>query len=547
MNRRFLVCSARLAIASLALLGSWATLAGATRPNVVIVLVDDMGWSDIGCYGSEIPTPNIDALARDGLRFTQFYNTARCSPTRASLLTGLYPHQAGMGYLEGLVRAESLGTHGRLADRAVTVAEVLGDAGYFTAMAGKWHLGQNHRTPPWKRGFQRALNSPAGGIYFPDQKNNQGGKKLFLDGKPHAIDDPIFGKNWYSTQLFTDWSLRFVAEAREKKKPFFLYLAYCAPHFPLSAPAETIARFRGQYRSGWDKLREARHARQKEMGLVDPAWPLSPRPDDVRAWDSLSAKEQNRFDHMMAIYAAMIAEVDANVGRLVAALRALGDLDNTVILFLSDNGGNAESSPGGTTRGAPLGGPTSTVFLGMEWATLNNTPFRRYKHFTHEGGIATPLIVHWPAGIPAARRGRLVADPAHVVDVMPTLLELCGASYPEERAGHTILPEAGRSLAPAFAGAPIERPEPIFFAHEGNKGLRAGRWKVVQKHLGEWELYDLVADRTEQHDLATQRPQLVAEFANKWDAWAAGSFVDAWIGGPRTEWGKPVDANETGK
>lgn len=519
------------------------TVAGAevvARPNVVVVLVDDMGWSDIGCYGSEIPTPNLDALAQDGLRFTQFYNTSRCSPTRASLLTGVYPHQAGMGYLEGLVVPGSTGTTGRLANRVVTLAEVLGDAGYFTAMAGKWHLGQNKGTPPWKRGFQRSLNAAAGGIYFADQTGRQGGGKLFLNGEALELDDPRFGREWYSTTLFTDWSLKFIAEARAEKKPFFLYLPYCAPHFPLMAPAETIAKFRGKYRAGWDRLREERHARQKEMGLVDAAWPLAPRPAEVPAWDSLSPKQQDRADEMMAIYAAMMAEVDANLGRLVAELRAASELENTIIVFLSDNGGTAESGPGGTTRGSPLGGPDSTVFLGMEWATLNNTPFRSYKHFTHEGGIATPLIVHWPAGIPAARRGALVHEPGHVVDVLPTVLAITGASYPRERNSHALLPVAGRSLLPAFVGEPIGRGEPIFFAHEGNKGVREGRWKLVQKHLGPWELYDVVADRTEARDLAADEPEQVKAMAGLWEAWAAASFVDPWLGGMRHPWGAPV-------
>lgn len=523
------------------------TVAGAevaARPNVVVVLVDDMGWSDIGCYGSEIPTPHLDALARDGLRFTQFYNTARCSPTRASLLTGVYPHQAGMGYLEGLVVPGSTGTTGRLADRVVTLAEVLGDAGYFTAMAGKWHIGQNRGTPPWKRGFQRSLNSAAGGVYFPNQTGRHAGGKLFLNGQGLAIDDSRLGRDWYSTTLFTDWALKFVAEAREEKKPFLLYLPYCAPHFPLMAPAETIAKFRGKFRAGWDRLREERHARQKAMDLVSAAWPLAPRPPEVPAWSSLTPKQQERADEMMAIYAAMIAEVDTNMGRLVADLRGAGQLDNTIILFLSDNGGNAESGPGGTTRGSPLGGPDSTVFLGMEWATLNNTPFRRYKHFTHEGGIATPLIVHWPAGIPAERRGGLVHTPGHVVDVMPTVLEATGATYPRERNAQVILPAAGRSLLPAFAGRTVDRREPIFFAHEGNKGVRDGRWKLVQKHLGAWELYDLEADRTELNDLAASQPERVQALAARWETWAAATFVDPWTGGARRDWGAPLNAND---
>ncbi len=398
---------------------------GPTRPNIVIFLVDDMGWADIGCYGSEIPTPHIDALAKEGVRFTQFYNTARCSPTRASLMTGLYPHQAGMGHLDNVVHPGTKGTQGRLRDDCVTIAEVLKDSGYFTAMTGKWHLGQQHGTTPWGRGFMRSLNSPAGGIYFPKQKRRP---DLFLNGEKHRKDDPMFGKSWYSVGLWTDWGLKFADEAIDAKQPFFLYVAQCAPHFPLMAPQRTIDKYRGKYKEGWDKLRKARHQRQIKMGLVDPTWPLIPRPEEVPAWDSLSEKEQDRFDHMMAIYAAMIDRIDFNVGKLVAHLKERGVLDNTLILFLSDNGGNAESGPMGRYKGKRPGGPASTVFLGQSWATLANTPFRRYKHFTHEGGISTPLIAHWPAGIPKERNGVLEPQPGHVVDVMATAVDVAGES-----------------------------------------------------------------------------------------------------------------------
>lgn len=522
------------------LLCAAATGAEPKRPNVVIVLVDDMGWSDFGCYGSEIPTPNIDALAKDGLRYTQFYNTARCSPTRASLLTGLYPHQAGMGFLDGKVVPGSTGTTAKLADRAVTMAEVLGDAGYFTAMSGKWHLGQPRGSSPWKRGFQRSLNSVAGGIYFPQQA----GKQLFVDGRPHELTDPIFGDDWYSTDLFTAWGIKFIDESRAAKKPFFLYLPYCAPHFPLMAPAKTIARFRGKYRAGWDKLREERHARQKAMGLVDPKWPLAPRPEDVRAWDDVPEKEKDRFDEMMAIYAAMIWEVDAAVGKLVAHLEASGELDNTILMVLSDNGGNAESGPGGIHKGSPLGSASSNVFLGMEWATLNNVPFRRFKHFTHEGGVATPLIVHWPAGIAPDRRGSLSHEPGHLVDIMATVVEATHAEYPGNFNGHAILPMAGRSLMPTFLGRRLDRPEPIYFAHEGNKGARHGDWKLVQKHLGPWELYNMADDRTELRDLSAAEPERTRKMAADWDSWAERTFVDPWTGGPRKDWGAPVDPLE---
>jgi arylsulfatase A-like enzyme len=501
-----------------------------SRPNIVIFLVDDMGWSDIGCYGSEIPTPNIDSLAKSGVRFTQFYNTARCSPTRASLMTGLYPHQAGMGHLDNIVHEGTKGTQGRLRDDCVTIAEVLKEAGYFTAMTGKWHLGQQHGTTPWGRGFTRSLNSPAGGIYFPNQKNRP---EVFLDGKKYQKDDPIFGESWYSVGLWTDWGLKFTDEAIDAKQPFFLYVAQCAVHFPLMAPQKTIDKYRGKYRDGWDKLREARHERQIEMGLVDPAWGLSKRPDEISAWDKLSPEEQDRFDHMMAIYAAMIDRIDFNVGKLVAHLKERGVLYNTLILFLPDNGGNAESGPMGRYEGKRPGGPASTVFLGQSWATLANTPFRRYKHFTHEGGISTPLIAHWPARIPADRNGKLEPQPGHLVDIMATIVEITGAKYPREYNDHKIQPIEGISLVPAFAGKPLARKNPIYFAHEGNRGIRSGKWKLVMKYKGPWELYDIDADRTEQHDLAGRHPDLVKRLSSDWEEWAARADVDPWTGPAR--------------
>lgn len=527
-----------LSTAVLLTLGSWlapgARALAAERPNVVVILVDDMGFSDLGCYGSEIPTPNIDALAEHGVRFTQFYNTARCGPTRASLMTGLYPHQAGMGHLDNIIHEGSKGTTGRLRDDAVTMAEVLHDAGYLTCMTGKWHMGQQHGTPPWERGFDRSLNSPSGGIYFRKQPYRP---EIFLNGEKKQKDDPMFGQKWYSSDLWTDWGMKFIDEAREEKKPFFLYLAYCAPHFPLMAPAEEIAKYRGKYKQSWEKLREARHQRQIEMGIVDEKWPMSPIPEQVPNWDQLSDEEKDRFDHQMAIYAAMLDRVDQNVGKLVAGLKERGELDNTIIFFMSDNGGNAESGPRGIYEGKNPGGPNSRVFLGQSWATLNNTPFRRYKHFTHEGGISTPLIVSWPDGIPTARDGKLVTEPGHLVDVMATVVGVTGAKYPTEYDGHQIQPMEGVNLMPAIDGEQLERKNPIYFEHEGNRALRRGQWKLVMKHKGPWELYDIEADRTEQHDVIAEQPELAKELIADWEAWAKRADVGPWPGKARQEWG----------
>ncbi|MBM3746527.1 MAG: arylsulfatase [Acidobacteria bacterium] len=513
--------------------------AAAALPNIVVILVDDMGFSDIGCYGGEIPTPNIDRLASRGLRFTQFYNTARCSPSRASLLTGLYPHQAGMGHLDNDVRPGSRGYQGRLVDQSVTIAEALQPAGYFTAMTGKWHLGQQHGTPPWTRGFHRSLNHQAGGIYYPNQRGRSNAR-IYLNGQELPLDAPEVGQSWYSTDLWTQFGLRFIDQARQQKKPFFLYLAHNAPHFPLMAPDADIQRFRGHYLAGWDKLRQARYERQVRMGLIDPRWPLTERPPDSPAWDSLSQSDRERFDHMMAIYAATVHAMDRSVGRLVDGLAQRGVLDHTLILFMSDNGGNAESGPPGRFDGHPPGGPDSNVFIGMNWATLNNTPFRRYKHFTHEGGIATPLIAHWPASIPQARQGRFEAQPAHLIDILPTVLAAAGAKYPPHIRGRAAIPTEGASLVPAFSGRPVARKQPIFFMHEGNRAVRDGQWKLVSKYGEAWELFDMQADRTEMRNLAAEQPAVVARLSAAYDAWAQRTFAEPWSGPPRTDWGQEI-------
>lgn len=515
--------------------------ASAPRPNIIVILADDLGFSDIGCYGSEVPTPNLDKLAAGGVRFTQFYTTPRCSPTRAAVMTGLYSHQAGMGWLDNKVEPNSRGFHGRLMPRCVTIAEVLRDAGYFTAMTGKWHLGQQNGTPPWTRGFMRSLNSRFGEVYFPKEAGGSGTQVLYLNGREIPKDSPELGKDWYSTDLFVDWGLKFIDDARAEQKPFFLYIAQGTVHFPLRAPADVIAHYRGKYMQGWDKLREERHARQIKMGIVDPRWPLSPRPDDSPAWDTREQDKKERFDAIMSVYAAMIECLDRSTGRLVAGLKERGLLDDTLILFLSDNGGNAEGGPPGETSGTgPIGGPQSSVKLGMNWATLANTPFRRYKHFTHEGGISTPLIAHWPHGIPAERRGSLEKQPGHVIDLMATAVDLAGAKYPTEFHGNAILPMEGASLRPAFEGKPLDRKNPIFWEHEGNKAVRDGKWKLVQKWRGPWELYDMVADRTELHDVIAEHADVAARLQAAWKAWEQCAFADPWPGPDHTNWGGDI-------
>ena len=495
-----------------------AKAAEPSRPNIVIILVDDMGLADLGCYGSEIPTPNVDALAAGGLRFTQFYNTARCCPTRASLLTGLYPHQAGVGHM-----VEDLGVpgyRGYLNDRCVTIAEVMRGAGYFTAMTGKWHVGTPPDKWPRQRGFDRFYGSETGGFYY----RPYAARKVINDDTPVYTSTNLPPADWYSTDAWTDNAIQFVGEAVAAKKPFFLYLAHNAPHFPLQAPPEDIAKFRGKYKMGWDRLRAQRHAKQIQLGIMDKAWPLSPRPEEVKAWEQLTAEEQDRFDHIMAIYAACMEHMDRSVGRLVAALKDKGVFDNTLIFFLSDNGGNAESGPNGRLEGpGEFGAVNSTVYCGQSWATLQNTPLRRYKHYNHEGGIATPLIAHWPARIKDA--GQLRAQPGHLVDLMATCVDVSGAKYPAEFKGKAIQPMEGRSLVPAFDNKSIQR-DALYWEHEGNAAIRVGDMKLVRLgRNGAWELYDLKADRTELHNLAEAKPDLTKQLAAKWETWAERAQV----------------------
>jgi arylsulfatase len=475
-----------------------------------------MGFSDLGCYGSEIPTPNLDALAANGLRFTQFYNTARCCPTRAALLTGLYSHQAGIGHMTE--DKHQPGYVGHLNDSCVTIAEVLKPAGYFTAMTGKWHVGQQAGVAPWTRGFDRSLNAAAGGFYFPTHPRAE----LWLNGEKIANDDKRLPPNWYSTDLWVSQGMKFVDEALGEKKPFYWHLCFNAPHFSLQAPAEDIAKFRGKYKAGWGAIRDARYAKQQQLGIIDTAWDKSPRPKDVKAWKDVPPDEQDRFDHIMSVYAAVVHHMDKAVGDVVAGLKQRGVFDNTLILFMSDNGGNAESGPNGKTVGDPSEGK-SDWFCGESWAFVENTPFRLFKHYNHEGGIASPLIAHWPNGIIA--KNELRTQPAHLIDIMTTAVDVSGATYPKELKGHAITPMEGRSLVPAFANKPLNR-DALYWEHEGNAAIRVGDDKLVRfGRNGAWELYDMHTDRTELHDLAKQHSDKVKTLAAKWDAWADRAHV----------------------
>jgi arylsulfatase len=484
------------------------------KPNIIVILADDMGFSDLGCYGSEIPTPHLDTLAAQGLRFTQFYNGARCCPSRASLLTGLYPHQTGVGYMMG--RTDSPGYQGELNDRCVTIAEVLKTAGYFTAMTGKWHLGgltQNPKNGPADRGFDRTLISPSGGFYYAEGNK----ASLELNGDKIELKDTRLPHNWYSTDLWTTYGLKFIDEALDTKKPFYLHLCYNAPHYPLQASAEEIAAFRGKYKGGWEAIRAARYEKQIRLGVVDASGSKFPLPKELKPWKELSPEERDRQDHMMATYAAVVAHLDKSIGDLVAGLKERKVLDNTLILFMSDNGGNAETGIGKTSGDPSQGG--SAWYCGMGWAYVQNTPLRMYKHFAHEGGISSPLIAHWPKGIRA--KGELRSQPSHLIDIMATCVDIGEATYPTDFNGKSIQSLEGNSLLSVFANQTTERKKPLFWEHEGNAAIREGNMKLVRiGREGKWELYDVEKDRTELHDLAATLPELVKQLAGQWNLWA---------------------------
>ena len=508
-----------------------AATASKSKPNIILIMTDDMGFSDLGCYGSEINTPNLDALATGGLKFTQFYNTGRCCPTRASLLTGLYPHQAGVGHMEGDRGPKHPGYRGRLTSRCVTIAEVLNPAGYHTITTGKWHVGGREKSHwPVGRGFKRSYSCPqGGGFYFSIKKTSRSMRQIVRDDKViyDKTNDPPEG--WYTTDAWTDEGLKYVTEASGKGKPFFWYLAHNAPHWPLQAKPADIAKYRGKYKVGWDEIRKRRYAKLIKLGMIDKSWPLSPRGEGIPAWDSLSDQQKDTQDLRMATYAAMIDCVDQNVGKIVKKLKELGQYENTLIMFLQDNGGCAEGGNMGRDNNKGVCGTAESFSLyGACWANASNTPFRRYKHWVHEGGAGTPLIAHWPAGIAADLRGKLIAEPSHLVDLMATCVDVSGAEYPKTFKGAAIIPAQGKSLRPLLEGKGFDRGGAIYFEHEGNRAVRLGKWKIVSVHRGEWELYDMSADRTELNDLSQKMPEKLREMVTLYDTWAKRALVEPW-------------------
>jgi arylsulfatase len=514
------------------------------RPNIILILVDDMGFSDLGCTGSEIRTPNIDGIARNGMFLSAMYNCARCCPTRASLLTGLYPHRAGIGHM-----GTGLGTpayQGFLRNDSATIAEILRGAGYRTLMSGKWHVGGDYTArlvdtwrvgdvehpTPRQRGFDRFYG--------------------FVDGvmsffSPHYMmkDDSrveVSPSDFYLTDAITDHALAMIDDSAAEGRPFFLYLAHHAPHWPLHATEEDIAAYEGVYDRGWDAVRTARHEEMQARNVLAHRWAISPRDAAAPAWADTPNRDWEA--RRMAVYAAMIDRLDRNIGRVLARLDALGLREDTFVLFLSDNGGCAEfmAEDGwgkfypdrhndgrrieiGNRPGLRPGGPYTYMSYDLPWANVSNAPFRLFKHWVHEGGISTPLIVQWPARFGG---GGMSHSPAHVVDILPTILAAAGAPYPAELGGHAIQPMDGENLLPLLEGRDWRRAQPIFWEHEGNCAVRVGDFKLVRQYGHDWELYDMEKDRTELHNLSGRNAPLEAALRREYAGWAEAAGVRDW-------------------
>lgn len=510
----FLLCSTSVSVAQ-------------QQPNIILIMADDMGYSDIGCYGSEIPTPNIDKLASNGIRLKQFYNTARCCPTRASLLTGLAPHQTGIGHMTeepGNEAAEHWGTpgyQGYLNRNCVTIAEVLQPAGYHTYMAGKWHLGQQGEDKwPLQRGFGQYYGILSGAASY---MKPQGGRGLTYNNTklpPPAGD-------YYTTDAFTDSAVAFL-QAQTDDKPFFLYLAFNAPHWPLQAKQTDIQQFQQLYTKGWDAIREERYKKQLQLGIVDKTIKLTARDTSARAWADLSSDEKKEGAYRMVVYAAQVSCIDQNIGKLLSALEKQEKTKNTLIIFLSDKGACPEPYKelgGGTMADINNKERSGPISYGTGWANVSNTPYRKWKRELEEGGIATPFIMYWPDGIVPGLRNKILNTPCYLPDVMPTFLDLTGAQYPSTYRNNPIYPLEGRSMAPLLKGETINAHAYMYWEHEGNKAIRKGEWKAVKDRGRNWELFNLSNDRSEERNVARLHPNILKELTTKWQQWAESHYV----------------------
>ncbi len=506
-----------------------ASLGAAEKPNILYILADDLGFSDLGCFGGEIKTPVLDALAGNGVRLTQFYNTGRCCPSRAAILSGQYPHRVGLGHMTTNDLGQP-GYRGVISDEAQTIAQVLEPAGYRSFISGKWHLG----TPdPTENGFEEFYGTLVSAKRFFDPDH--------LIRYPEGREAREYPEGeFYATDAVTDHALDFLQLARETPdKPWFLYLAYNAPHFPLHAPKEEIAKYADRYHGGWDELREERLLRMKELEIVPESTQLSPRSTwrnygetktgTNPAWDTLPEDRRLDLARRMAIYAGMIDRLDQQIGRVIDDLKAAGELENTLIVFTSDNGACFEWDPYGFDIVSSnqnilhtgdmideMGIPGTFHSVGSGWANAGNTPWRMYKHFNHEGGIASPGIVHWPAGL-KAEPGTINHEPAHIIDLLPTAVAVSGATY------EGVLSLPGTNIIEQINAGGDERM--LFFEHQGNRAVRSGRWKLVALDDQPWELYDFTVDRTELNDLSETHPEIVKELNAAWEKWGAENYV----------------------
>jgi arylsulfatase A-like enzyme len=474
----------------------------APRPNIILIMCDDMGFSDIGCYGGEVQTPTLDKLANEGMRFTQFYNNAKCTTTRASILTGLYPRFKG----------------GHMRTNMVTLGEAMKTAGYRTALSGKWHLGSGETTHPFHRGFDSYYGLLDGCCNFfnplqpdPPYKGRRV-RKFGVDGK-FIKDKSFFGDDYYTTDAFSDHAVNFIK--KKSDKPFFLHVCYTAPHYPLHAKPADIKKYIGKFKMGWEQMRKDRWARQKKMGLTNDTWTLTGT--DSKSYDWKNA-DHDFEDHRMAVYAAMIDSMDQNIGKLIASLKDSGQSENTVVFFLSDNGGCAEE-PGGRDPKKRNAGPIDDyVAVGPAWGWAQNAPFKRYKSWVHEGGISTPMIAWWPGQIKPNVFNR---NPAHIIDFLPTFLELAGTDYPKKYNGNDILPVEGKSIVPLLKGKSRAGHKQLAWYWAGNRALREGDMKVVwEGRKKKWELYNINKDRCEMNDLSADQSKLTNRLADDWYTWA---------------------------
>ncbi|MFN8354390.1 MAG: arylsulfatase [Spirosomataceae bacterium] len=504
--------------------GGWGLFAQTPqKPNIILVMVDDMGYSDLGAYGSEIQTSNIDKLAYGGLRLKEFYNNSICAPTRASLLTGQYPHKAGVGYFD--VNLGLPPYQGFLNKESLTFGEVLKQAGYSTLLSGKWHVGNDSLAWPKQRGFDRFYGVIGGGANYFNADPLPLGRKypvVILEDNQRQNPKP---NSYYFTDEITNHALKFLDEQSKEQKPFFLYLAYTAPHWPLQALPEDIAKYRGKYDAGWDVLRKERLARQVKLGIITQkqADAAAIRDADVPDWDNLTFEEKQLWKAKMEVYAAVLDRADQGIGKLLDKLKELKKDDNTLIVFISDNGAPAEDvahygNRAGNNKG-PVGTAGSFESQGKNWSYVSNTPFRSFKSFAYEGGISSPLIAWFPAKIKA---GSIAKGTAHLIDLAPTFYELAGVKYPDSYDNVKTNPLPGKSLTNLFFnGQELNREQPIFWERAGNRAVRKGKWKLVSIYPSyTWELYDIEADRGENQNVANRNSLVVDELSKLYFEWA---------------------------